>query len=61
MSIFGCFFGHDWAQWEQYTYEGTVTPIGIIYGEQRGKTYEVTESRQRRKCQQCGYAQDEEV
>lgn len=62
MSIFGCFFGHDWTQWEPYRQEGTYTPAGRLYPQEvRGKTFAYSEDRQRRSCKRCGFMQDEKV
>lgn len=61
-SIFGCFFGHDWPQWEQYRQEGTYTLAGRIYpADVRGKSFAYAEDRQCRTCRRCGFKQDEEV
>jgi len=55
-----CLF-HKWSKWEQYTWEGTVYHGIIAPKEMRGKPFQVSEKRQRRKCEKCGYEQDREV
>jgi hypothetical protein len=55
-----CAFGwHDWNKWEQYHLTGTAIHGLIAPAEVRGKTYEYSELRERRTCQDCGKRQDE--
>jgi hypothetical protein len=59
MKCFGsCFPFHKWSKWEQYTWEGTVVQR---FGAAAGKTFPMSEDRQKRKCERCGKVQDERI
>lgn len=49
---------HKWTKWEQYDRQVTMT-FGILApAEIRGKSRQVVEERQRRRCEKCGKVQD---
>jgi hypothetical protein len=53
--VSGCWFGHDWTKWEQYTQVLTTFNRWTPQGHKHQETW------QRRTCQRCGYKQDREV
>ena len=53
-----CIFGHKWTKWELYDWVGVVYPGRIAPESMQGKPVEVSEKRQRRHCEKCGYNQD---
>lgn len=55
-----CFF-HQWDKWEQYEIQIEYTPGIIAPKEIRGKMFQTTELRQRRRCKKCNKLQDKLV
>lgn len=53
-----CWLFHQWGKWELYEERGILT---FGWGKNRGEKAEYSETRQRRKCQDCGKTQDEVV
>jgi hypothetical protein len=56
-----CIFFHKWGKWQQYEETGTMIPGMLTPKENRGKTFNYSDSRQKRTCVECGRVQDELV
>ena len=55
-----CFWGHKWGKWENYlrTWEHIPADVHKYPAEMIGKGIPQAETRQKRECLTCGYAQD---
>lgn len=62
MSARRCFFLHRWSLWEPYLWRGvTYEGNALLQGMYEPIPVEVTENREKRRCERCGKSQDRRV